>query len=278
MMQRWDRHASRGRLARMIAAGFLLGCFVMAAISRDAVAQSHDYVVVEARAISGPMIGEILSGIDLLTLGEEETVTLVDEAGRKLKIAGPYAGTLADAIAAGLGERSSDVATGAGWNLVASIAGLFSDGGGRSMFRSAVGGAPRMPDPWLIDISRDGVHCVDPVGAPELWRGALFDVSRAVLRNEPTAQEAEVAWPTNLDKATWPIEVSVEDGAQYSIHASGASLPTLVKLKTVPAGLPTRMHAAAWMSDHECKEQARLLVLSADIDHLIGELAKDGKF
>ncbi len=258
---------------------FIFGIAVTVAAPKDSVAGSGDYVVVGSDTAQGPMIGEILTGANALTLREGESLVMVDGGGAKVKISGPFEGALADAIAAGIETRSAVAAENGGgdWNLVATLANLFSDAGSTT-FRSFGGAKATLPDPWLIDIARDGVHCVDASGTPKLWRGPKDGNETATLRNEPTAQEAKVDWTGTADAAAWPIEVSIEDGVQYSIQTQNASLPTLVELRSVPGGLPTRMHAAAWMSDHDCKEQAKVLVLSADIDHLIGELAKDGKF
>lgn len=264
-----------GRLAgaAVLTGGLLLGPAVMAG-------SAGKFVVIGAELFQGPRVGEVISDAYELTLDEGESLTLVGEAGEKVMLNGPHDGPISTVIPASPSDEAAQEGEDADTdlNLVATLSHLFADGNGQAVFRSVGGQATAPTNPWSIDVQRDGVHCVDPGNVPLLWRPPRKLLAAVTVRNEPTAQEARVAWATDKNEVPWPIEVSIEDGVQYSLKAEPATMPTLLEIRSVPAGMPTRMHAAAWMSDNDCKEQARLLVLSADIDKLIGDLAEEGKF
>ena len=54
--------------------------------------------------------------------------------------------------------------------------------------------------------------------------------------------------------------------------------PRAFTVHVVPSSLPTGAHQAAWMAKRRCDRQAPLLVLTAEVDFLIDELARNGRF
>jgi hypothetical protein len=121
---------------------------------------------------------------------------------------------------------------------------------------------PPSPGLWDVDVSRSGNVCLEQGEPVLLWRGASAD--EATLEVIP-AQGAgqQVAWAAGRTVQRWPQQLTIADGAEYSLKWAGEGSPTRLKFKTLAAaGADPTALAAAFIAAG-CDSQLDLLIKSA---------------
>ncbi len=241
-------------------------------------AAAAEVVVVKAIGAPDVPVGTILDLSQPLNLAAGASLTLIDSEGRKTQVDGPHSGPLGGASAgaepAGGEPAQGDQRLGLGVrvNVVKSLARLFkqsvSDTSSVGAFRSARGGTARMPDPWLVDVSRRGDHCVTRGRMATLWHPRTGDGDTLSIQHVDSRATAHVDWPAGHDRIDWPQDLAIVDGGTYLTRLGRAPTAIRVTIHVVPQDLPTRAHQVAWMADRQCDFQAMLLVVSADVDAL----------
>lgn len=194
--------------------------------------------------------GEMLDGAMSLTLPAGTKVTLVAQDGQTVILEGPFEG----APSSGGGAGDPGLLT----KLSALVGGPSQDASAIGAVRSAGGSAPN--DPWVVNISRSGHHCVRSGGRPELWRPGADQAGTLSLKRLSPAKRTKTTWPRGQATLPWPERMSLTDGATYMARLRGGSTAKRLVMHVVPADLPTDVHRAVWMSDAGCVGQARRLL------------------
>ncbi len=253
-----------GRIAmarRPIIASFLASMLCLTATVGTATASA--LVVLDVQGESDLRRGDVLEAEAGLFLSADSRVTLVNEAGEKIEVVGPFQGTVDPP--AGAGEPK----------LVETMAALFQSNRVPDAVRTYRTFGNSTPGPWAYVPAEGGNYCFDDPDNLSLWRQAN-DRDDKVLFQSPGG-EAAVKWQRGQAVLDWPVDLPRDNGQSYDLAINGGPTVGLTLLR-VPITMPTRMHAAAWMSENGCPNQALLLALTADVDRLLEGLGKAGKF
>lgn len=208
-------------------------------------------MVVVASSAPGIEPGRVVESGARLEVPAGATVTLISQSGKPVILKGPFAG------APGRDEGASGDAS-----VVSSLAKLFSGPGtetsGLGVMRSSPTKEP--PEPWLIDVSRSGDHCVRAPQRAAFWRRT--DRTKTTLRLRRLSQDggAEANWPSGADTLSWPGDVPLVDGAEYVARLDHDNTARKIVVHVAPGGLHGVAHEAAWMAERGCTTQAKALL------------------
>jgi hypothetical protein len=255
-------------------------CFVsmlLTAVSFPVVAAQLVVVGVEGKAPVG--LGDMVDDAKPIKLDEGVALTLINANGQKLKISGPHNGPLGGTKAT---TAAAGTAKGAGLNMgydvVKTLAGLFKskvDAKSLGAFRAA---PAKIPGPWMYNVSSEPNYCLDGSQKPKLWRESARKKAIVTLVPEAGGKSKTLVWKKGRSTLSWPSSVPFESGSSYKAKVGKKGKEQTVTVHQVPSDLPTRAHQAAWMVEKGCSDQARLLVVTANIDHMIQDMEKAGQF
>lgn len=220
-------------------------------------------VVLDVQGASDLRSGDVLDAEDGLFVAEDTRLTLINEAGEKIEVVGPFQGDIEPP--AEQGEP----------HLVTTMAALFKSASLPGAVRKYRTFGNATPGPWAYDPAKGGNYCFEDPDGLSLWREPNSG-SDNVFFKAPEA-EASVQWRSGDAVLDWPVDLPRRNGQPYQLAINGGPKQDLTLLR-VPETMPTRMHTAAWMSENGCSDQALLLALTADVDRLLEGLGKAGKF
>lgn len=254
------------RPALSITMRFILPLFgALFAANTTAVA---DYVVMEIEGDATYQIGDIVENDVPVSLSEDASLTLISSGGEKIRVEGPYVGTL------DVNDDSVDTNSG---GLVRSLAQLFRTQAEWAATRKLVrsfGDEPNA-DPWIFDIEWTSAYCYRNPGEIALWRKQA--PQDGTVEIAVSGDSIKVKWPKGANRLDWPTDMPVFDGENFDLRY-GDTDRRAIEFRKLPADLPTRAHMAGWMADNACDDQAVLLMLNAEIDWMLSGLVKSGEF
>lgn len=254
-----DEKLNRGTTMRTLIKAVMLASMLGVAAN----AWASTLVVLDVDGASDLRRGDVLDTDAGLFVPADARLTLVNEAGEKIEVIGPFQGDIDPPD----GQAEPQ--------LVATMAALFKSNRVSDAVRTYRTFGTATPGPWAYEPAKGGNYCFEDPDRLSLWREADRQAKK-VLFKAPEA-EAAVQWHSGRAVLDWPIDLPRRNGESYSLAISDGPRVDLTLLR-VPATLPTRMHAAAWMSENGCPNQALLLALTADVDRLLEGLGKAGKF
>jgi hypothetical protein len=239
-MRRWLTSARRSSAAAAIAAA--------AAMFAPAFpAAADELVVVEARGINLHP-GDMVDASKPLLLAEGQHVTFIAVNGATFKLDGPYnkpptsdlagGGSTADALRALVTQQQARIAE----------AGASRSGAIRV----------RLPNPWVMDVSRSGNVCLDQGHEALFWRPDDARTASMAVMPGDRSWKAEVTWPAGENSIPGPNAVPLLNGATYLVSLDGGQ-SSAVKINVVPAHLLSDAMRAAWMAHQGCEAQAEAL-------------------
>lgn len=213
-----------------------------------------DFVVIRSNA---PDIerGQVLTLETPLTLAAGKRLTLLDDAGKPVRLTGPYTGPMGKAP--GINPRQAG-----GGKVSNTIARLLNKRGEASQLGAirAIGGGPA-EDPWVINVTRAGRYCVKPGETPRLWRPNASKAGTVSLKRQPASQRARLKWQQGVSVVNWPVEdIPPRDGGVYFAQLQGSLSATRIEIHFLPKGLAGVGRSAAWMADAGCTDQALALL------------------
>jgi hypothetical protein len=233
--------------AQALAAGVGLGLLAGAAPALAA-----NLVVVEARGI-GLKPGAMVDDAKPLNLLEGQHVTLIAANGATIKIDGPFDRTPAAARSGGSGV------------LVQALAALGTQSGARTSEEGVTRAGtqiPRLPSPWLLDVSRTGRVCLQEGEKPIFWRPTAARRSDMTVTAADRSWKAETNWPEGSDQMLVPPALPVHGGSTYLVSL-GKGAEAAVTVELIPAALDSDAMRVAWMAHRGCEAQAEALQRAA---------------
>lgn len=236
-------------IGRLVSA---LLCLVLTLVLTAASVAAGGFVVIDSTA---PELypGQVLESGAGLDVPAGRRVTLIDETGKPVRIVGPHSGPPPGAGRAGKSDGK----------LIASLANFLAGGGKEtgSLGAMRAGIRAKAPDdPWAIDTSRAGKHCVPVDGPFRLWRAESAKPSAIKLRNLVDKSQKIVSWPAGKSFIDWPSGMALSDGGAYLTRLRTSMIARRIVVYLVPAGLPSAAHRAAWMAERGCTIQARAVL------------------
>lgn len=72
-------------------------------------------------------------------------------------------------------------------------------------------------DPWVINVTDNGIKCSPTNQAPRLWRGDDTPQIRASIEDRSSGRRRFFSWPEGKAVTGWPERLQLSDGGQYLI-------------------------------------------------------------
>ena len=200
-------------------------------------------IVVDARA-GAYKPGMAVSSTAMVALKEGERVTMIAPDGRSVTLRGPYNGV---AMKAGTTVQ----------NPKAALAALISTRNDRAKSVGAVragANAAKLPDPWLVDISRPGARCVREGDRPVWWRPdgrsaepfSVFPIDRS--------WRADFQWKAGTDRMEAPALSKLQGASTFVIRVEGQE--NAISIQVVPKDVVDPLVLSSWMLERTCIQQA----------------------
>jgi hypothetical protein len=210
-------------------------------------------LVVIASSNSDFKVGQVVDSSLDIKLAGDVTLTLISESGKVYALKGPHSGSVEV-------EGSADK----GGGLLPSIKNILT---GEKTEASTLGvmrsiGAPKLPpDPWAIIANKTGKYCITLSKPVVLWRTDTKKTRSLILINLDTNHKVKTVWSSGQNILYWPRLMPLVDGATYRVDLTGESKLPKLTVAMVP-DQPTQAHAAVWMSQNGCEQQALRLLQS----------------
>jgi len=249
-----SKRSERGVLMGVLCLGIFLGAEKAAA---------ERLVVVNVSNTDSFSAGAIIDGDQAISLADNAELSLINEAGRKIVIKGPFRGAVSGGKS-GVDQDGSSVV-----DILAKALKKNTDQGS-SLALGAIRGSQLKPgDVWSINFNRGGRHCLPPNGVPVVWRPGNATDNRGMLRREGKRTRGTLIWKAGEYNSVWPPNIDVVDGATYVVNDQGGRVKRFT-LHRIPRDLPTPIHWAAWMLERKCASQAKRLLAETGADRILG--------
>lgn len=210
-------------------------------------ARADDLVVVEARGI-GLHPGQTINSQQPLVLKEGQHVSLITSSGSTLSLDGPY--NKAPAADQNSGTKVSTV-----------LAALVTQNQVRTGEVGATRGAApvaKLPNPWLLDVSRTGNVCLLDGHKAVFWRPETKQAIGLTIMPADRSWKSQALWPAGADRLAATTDAPVHGGATYLVSLNTSQVA--VTVNNVPTVLNNNQMRAAWMAEKGCEAQAEALL------------------
>ncbi len=204
-------------------------------------------VVAEVRGLQLKPGARIDSGAPLTLKVGERLVTLAPD-GRVSIVRGPYQGP------AFRGEGPAQDAR-------LALAALISTRNDRANSVGAVrsgANAAKLPEPWLIDVSRPGERCIREGDQPVWWRPDTGSAPAFTVYPVDRSWRAEFHWPQD-QQAVLARDLVRLDGIKMLVIRTG-SQERPIRLHVIPSTVEDPLVLSAWMLEKACVQQADALL------------------
>jgi len=219
---------------------------LLSTLSLTAVAE--DYIVFSATGVDYTP-GTMLVDDHVITLEEGQSLTLVSASGNFFDIDGPYSAVPA--------VDGTDAEKGVSDALKKLIAPKDAHEGDLGVTRSATDVLSFsqtygwLPEPWILDVTKQGNQCVEKGRTVVLWKNDGEEVAFALAADGD--YQVKTTWPAEVNKISAPENMPINDGQKYTFDVDGAAAE--VTLHVIPAGLAP-VPQAAWLDKVGCTAQA----------------------
>ncbi len=234
-------------------ATIVLGAVLVACASLRA-AGAAEIAVIESTS-ARYVVGQRLEATAPIVLAAGESLTVVHEDARLIKIEGPHNGP-----AAGPAPDPSALRRALTQLIIEEQPSVGGVGGVRAGDGEAQAVDTR-PDPWLVHAQRSGDQCVLGGEGVGVWRESASDALVAELGVSLAESSAQIRWNAGEQRATWPAQAAVVDDTVYLLRPTISLLSVPIRLHVLAPTLAGHdLAAAAWLAAKGCIDQARLLL------------------
>jgi hypothetical protein len=231
----------RIRLRSLAIAG--TGFIALAGLARGA-----DLVVIEARGVA-VQAGQVIDDSKPLVLKEGQRITLIAANGSTLKLRGPY------------DQAPGSAAGGGGPGVVDALKALIVQKDSRTsdvgVVRAGAADA-KLPEPWLLDVSRPGMRCVREGDPIVFWRPISAATANLTITSLDKSWKVATTWPSGADRLTVPSNLPVQRPATYLVDLDATE--SAITVNSIPGAVSSDAMRAAWMIEKGCQAQAEALL------------------
>jgi hypothetical protein len=211
-----------------------------------------DMVVMEARGVKLQQ-GQIIDGSANLTLTEGQQVSLMMQDGRVIKVKGPSDKPPAPP------EASATA------NVELALQLLITQQSSRER-AGVIRGGPGLvvpPEPWVVDISSDGLRCLQADSSITLWRPNASTSMPIEVTPTDRSWKATVTWEKGSEYLALGHSVPVRRRTAYVVRSGNKEVN--ITLVSLPTSLTNDAMRAAFMIDNGCDAQAKALFTKAGL-------------
>jgi hypothetical protein len=217
-------------------------------------AEAAEIAVIESTS-ARYVAGQTLDAAVPITLAAGESLTIVTEDARLIRIEGPHSGP-----AVGPAPDPSAVRRALTQLIVEERPAVGGIGGVRAgEFEPQ--GADTRSDPWLLHAERSGDQCVLGGASIGVWRENASDAFVTEVSISLAESSTQIRWNAGEQRAAWPAQTAPVDDAVYLLRPSGSLRSVPIRLHLLAPDLAdSGLATAAWLAAKGCIEQARVLL------------------
>jgi len=204
-------------------------------------------VVMEARS-STLTLGMRIDSSSVISLKEGERVTFIAPDGKSISLKGPFNGVP-------FAKANDSV------DLRQALSALVATRDART---SSVGvvragtATVKIPEPWLIDVTRPGPRCLLEGTQPVWWRPDASQIESFTVFPVDRSWSAQFNWAAGQDRQPLP-PLSRLDGSKAFVVRQGEK-EFAISLEVVPKGLENQLILTSWLLEKGCIQQADALL------------------
>jgi hypothetical protein len=120
------------------------------------------------------------------------------------------------------------------------------------------------PDPGLVDVSSNGLRCLDSGTSITFWRPDSRATQPLQVAPSDRSWKARADWEAGVDRLALPRTVPVRKRTTYVVKLGGKEEVTLT-LITIPATIGNDAMRARYMMEAGCDGQAKALFAKAGL-------------
>lgn len=204
-------------------------------------------IVIEARG-ANLKPGMSVESTQPLSLKEGERATLIGPDGKTVALRGPFSGPPAPKAGAAADPRQALAALVSTRNARASSIGAVRAGAGQV----------KLPDPWLIDISRPGPRCLREGETPIWWRPDASAEQPFTVFPLDRSWRADFRWAPGQSAMRAPKLSKLEGTPTVIVRSDDQELA--VGINVIPKDVDDDLVLASWMLEKGCIPQADALL------------------
>lgn len=243
-----QREGGAGGMREIWLRSLAISCAGFIALGGVTAARSAELVVIEARGLP-VQVGQVIDDSQPLVLKEGQRVTLIAANGSTLKLRGPYD------QAPGSGEGRS------GPGVVDALKALMVQKESRTSDVGVVRAgaeAAKLPEPWLLDVSRPGTRCVRAGDPIVFWRPAAGAVANLTITPLDKSWKIATTWLSGADRLVVPPNLPIQGASTYLVGLDATE--SAITLNSIPGAVSSDAMRAAWMIEKGCQAQAEALL------------------
>ena len=223
-------------------------CYLIFFVSTSVVqiVRADDMVVV---ASTSPAIktGTLLAVSQRIELFPGESITVVSKFSDRIKLEGPYEGTIS------LNNQQEND------GILQVLADLFLrqekeiPGAFRKFTPTQIGASEQSI--WDMDIRKNEIFCVPVNQKPGIWRPETKGESHLlILKNDKIL--ATVLWPEDFSSIQWPDNVKIEDNQTYQFEVKKPFVLSTKTVRLMPVAIENKLDIAIWLANNQCDRQS----------------------
>jgi len=136
---------------------------------------------------------------------------------------------------------------------------------------SGASDAAVLPDPWSVDISRDGERCLLEGEQTNWWRPDNTTEQKFSILPVDRSWRADFAWKAGTDLMAIPKIDEFEKQSVVLVRMNGKEYP--ISINMLPADLNNDFILASWMIEKGCVQQADALLKTLEQTAVVDEQA-----
>lgn len=204
-------------------------------------------IVLDARG-GGLKAGMSIDSSANVTLKEGERVTVIGPKGNSVVIKGPFNGPALTKSDAGIDAKQALSALVATRDARSTAVGVIRAGTD----------AVKIPEPWLIDVTRPGPRCLREGALPVWWRPDVSQAQRFTLYPIDRSWKAEITWEAGQDRQAAPALSRFEGANVFFIRQDDQEFA--ISMSVIPNSVDSDLVLSAWMLEKGCLQQADALI------------------
>jgi hypothetical protein len=118
--------------------------------------------------------------------------------------------------------------------------------------------AVKIPEPWLIDVTRPGPRCLLEGERPVWWRPDTSRAESFTVFPVDRSWRADFNWEVGVDRLPVPALSKFEGQNVFVIRMDKQEFG--ISMSTVPKGIDNELVLTSWMLEKGCIQQADALI------------------